>query len=341
MDNKNNIKIPVDHNFHLNSDGVMDKWESRRSPEYRQYRQEWKNNPKNNILNGFPIHLDIEATSGCNFECTMCPRTEMIANKTYWKIENFNFETYCKIIDQGVPNGLRSVKFQYLGEPLVNKNLVKMIKYAKDKGVVDVMFNTNASLLTEKKAIEIIKSGVDKVFFSFDSPYREQFNEIRKKGDYDQVLKNIRNFMRIKKELKSDTPITRVQMVRMQENDDDWEDFQKLFKGVVDTIAGIDYLDHGQQTSMKEKAITDRYKKKNNKAFCCPQLWQRMFVHPDGVVTPCCVDSNRDLKMGNINDNDLKDIWHNKKYQRLRKLHREGKMEEIPTCNKCALASYD
>ena len=41
-----------------------------------------------------------------------------------------------------------------------------MIKYAKEAGVVDVMFNTNASLLTEKKSREIILSGVDKIFFS-------------------------------------------------------------------------------------------------------------------------------------------------------------------------------
>lgn len=337
----NKINIPIDHNFHLKSVNVMDDWEQRRTTEYKHYRKEWKENPKNNVVNGFPIHLDIEATSACNFLCTMCPRTEMMENKTFWKVENFNYETYTQIIDQGVPNGLRSIKFQYLGEPLVNKNLVKMIKYAKEKGVVDVMFNTNASLLTEKKAVEIIKSGVDKVFFSFDSPYRDQFNKIRVKGDYDEVLTNIKNFMRIKKELKSDTPITRVQMVLMKETRGEWEDFQKLFKGVVDTVAWIDYLDHGQQNSFKDKGVVKLKKKDHNKKFCCPQLWQRMFVHPDGVVTPCCTDSNRDLKMGHLQDNTIKEIWQNKKYQNMRKLHREGRIDEIPTCKNCVLAQYD
>ena len=204
MNNQKKIEVSVDHNFHLKTQNIMDDWESRRTQAYKSYRKEWYNNPKNNILNDFPIHLDIEATSACNFLCTMCPRTEMIENKTFWKVENFDMKTYEKIVSDGVPLGLRSIKFQYLGEPLVNKNLVKMIKFAKKAGVVDVMFNTNASLLDEKKAEEIILSGVDKVFFSFDSPYREQFNKIRIKGDYDLVLKNIKNFMKIKKELKSD-----------------------------------------------------------------------------------------------------------------------------------------
>ena len=216
MSGKKNIEVSVDHNFHLKNQKVMDEWESRRSDGYKKYRQEWYNNPKNNLLNDFPIHLDIEATSACNFLCTMCPRTEMMEKKTFWKVENFDMKSYENIITTGVPLGLKSVKFQYLGEPLVNKHLVKMIKFAKKAGVEDVMFNTNASLLDEKKSREIILSGVDKIFFSFDSPYREEFNKIRVKGDYDLVLKNIKNFMKVKKELKSDTPITRVQMVLMK-----------------------------------------------------------------------------------------------------------------------------
>ena len=316
----------------------MDEWESRRSDGYKKYRQEWYNNPKNNLLNDFPIHLDIEATSACNFLCTMCPRTEMMEKKTFWKVENFDMKSYENIITTGVPLGLKSVKFQYLGEPLVNKHLVKMIKFAKKAGVEDVMFNTNASLLDEKKSREIILSGVDKIFFSFDSPYREEFNKIRVKGDYDLVLKNIKNFMKVKKELKSDTPITRVQMVLMKDNQREWEDFQKLFSNLVDTIAYIDYLDHGIQNKHKEKGVVKIGSRK--KKFCCPQLWQRMFVHPDGVVTPCCLDSSREMVMGNIKENSIKDIWKNELYQDMREKHMNGKIDEIPTCRNCPLAKY-
>ena len=338
MSGEKNIEVSVDHNFHLKTQKVMDEWESRRSDGYKKYRQEWYNNPKNNLLNDFPIHLDIEATSACNFLCTMCPRTEMMEKKTFWKVENFDMKSYENIITTGVPLGLKSVKFQYLGEPLVNKHLVKMIKFAKKAGVVDVMFNTNASLLDEKKSREIILSGVDKIFFSFDSPYREEFNKIRVKGDYDLVLKNIKNFMKVKKELKSDTPITRVQMVLMKDNQREWEDFQKLFSNLVDTIAYIDYLDHGIQNKHKEKGVVKIGSRK--KKFCCPQLWQRMFVHPDGVVTPCCLDSSREMVMGNIKENSIKDIWKNELYQDMREKHMNGKIDEIPTCKKCPLAKY-
>ena len=41
---------------------------------------------------------------------------------------DFNFDKYKEIIDEGVKNGLKSVKFQYIGEPMINKKLVQMIK---------------------------------------------------------------------------------------------------------------------------------------------------------------------------------------------------------------------
>lgn len=331
------IEVPIDHNFHLFNEKFEKDWAGRRSPEYKEYREQWSEFPKTHMLTDFPIHLDIEATTACNFECTMCVRTEYVANGTMWKIQNFDYNKYKEIIDEGVKHGLKSLKFQYIGEPLVNKHIIKMVKYAKDAGVCDVMFNTNASLLTEKKAVEIIESGLDKLFFSFDSPYREQYNKIRVKGDYDKVLTNIKNFMKIKREMKSDTPLTRVQMVVMKENEHEFKDFVKLFQPIVDTIAQIDYLDHGIQNT--DKTVVQLQDKKA-KIFCCPQLWQRMFVHPDGVVTPCCIDSDRKMVMGNVNESSVKDIWKNEKYQKMRKLHKAGRMEEIPTCKKCPLAKY-
>ena len=76
--------------------------------------------------------------------------------------------------------------------------------------------------------------------------------------------------MKIKKEMKSDTPITRVQMVIMKENEKEFGDFVKLFEPIVDTVAYIDYLDHGIQKG--DKTVVDL--NSQNKKFCCPQLWQ-------------------------------------------------------------------
>ena len=176
------------------------------------------------------------------------------------------------------------------------------------------MFNTNAALLTEKKSIEVINSGVDKVFFSFDSPYREKYNKIRVGGDYDQVLNNIKNFMKIRNDLNKSKPLTRVQMVLMKDNKKEWEEFKKLFEPIVDTVAFGWWMDYNLNNKKEDFLIEDGTTKPKG-VFCCPQIWQRMFVHPDGVVTPCCFDAKRDLKMGNINDNTVQEIWNGKNIQ--------------------------
>jgi radical SAM protein with 4Fe4S-binding SPASM domain len=335
-----NITVPIDHNHKFLNEDRLKKWEIEKGDEYLNYRKQWHNNPKNGIVNDVPIHLDIEATSACNMKCIMCPRTDMLLDGTFWKVKNFNFDTYKKIVDQSTLNGnLKSIKFQYLGEPLVNKHLVKMIKYAKSKGVVDIMFNTNAALLNEKKSEEIINSGVDKVFFSFDSPYREKYNKIRIGGDYDQVLNNIKNFMKIRKKMKKNTPITRAQMVIMKDNKQEWEDFKKMFEPIVDTIAYGDYMDYNT-SKRPEDFLIEKKNGKDDKRFCCPQIWQRMFIHPDGVVTPCCFDAKRELKMGDINKETVEQVWNGKKYNELRKLHRSGEFFKNDTCRNCALANY-
>ena len=333
----NIIETPIDHNFHqLESRNTL-KWEATLPFEYWEYRRKWREYPKDHFVDTFPIHLDIEATNACNLSCIMCPRTDNVKTNTFWKTQHFDFERYKQLIDEGIKEGLCSIKFNYLGEPLLNPKLIDMITYAKLAGVIDVMFNTNATLLTEKMSRRLVASGLDKLFFSFDSPFREKYNEIRKGADYDSVLANIRQFMTIRRALGSVKPFTRVSMVTMKDNQNENQAFQELFEPIVDAVAFVDYLDHSNQNNPERMIIPLETRKKK---FCCPQLWQRMFVHPDGVVTVCCIDSDRNLTVGNVFEQTVKEIWLGKPYKNLRKLHKNGHHEQIQTCRDCPLTKY-
>jgi radical SAM protein with 4Fe4S-binding SPASM domain len=331
------IETPIDHNYHQAESDRVKRWESTLPPAYWEYRRRWEQNPKQRVVEAFPIHLDIEATSACNMDCIMCPRTDMVNAGTFWRVGNFDFEVYTRLVDEGVQNGLASIKFNYLGEPTLNKRLVEMIRYAKKAGVVDVMFNTNASRLTEKLSRDLIEAGLDKLFFSFDSPYPDQYNAIRIGGDFHEVLDNIKRFHAIRAEMGSIKPFTRASMVLMRDNDGAWADYQQLMGPIVDAVAYVDYLDHNGQNSPDRMLVQIGSRKKK---FCCPQLWQRMFVHPDGVATVCCVDSARELTVGNVREQTVSEIWTGDKYQKLRDLHAAGRIDEIPACARCPLARY-
>lgn len=331
------IETPVDHNFHQQTNTKVLRWEATRPAEYWDYRQRWEQNPRNRTLTDFPIHLDIEATSACNLKCVMCSRTELVERNEFWKVQAFDFDQYCRLIDDGVRNGLSSIKYNFLGEPLLNKRLIEMIRYAKQAGVIDVMFNTNAVLLDESTSRELIASGLDKLFFSFDSADPDQYHAIRIGADYDKVLANIRNFIRIRSEMGSVSPFTRVSMVMMTDTRDQWRAFQDLFEPIVDAVAWVDYLDHTGRDN-QQRTLVDLGSRKAR--YCCPQLWQRAFVHPDGVVTACCIDATREMPLGNVFEQPMAEIWRGEKYQQLRDLHAAGRSAEIPICSRCPLAAY-
>ena len=335
------VETKVDHNYHQLPSERTQRWEAAMPPEYFEYRRKWEEWPRQHKVGPAPIHLDIEATSNCNLKCTMCPRTDMVEDGTFWNVENFDYDLYTRLIDEGVEKGVCSLKFNYLGEPLMNPRILDMVRYAKEKGIVDVMFNTNATLLTEKTARALIDSGLDKLFFSFDSPDRDNYNAIRINANYDKTLRNIKRFMAIRDEMGSVKPFTRVSMVRMPENEHEWEAFKALFEPIVDAVAYVDYIEHTSQGKDGKTLHQITPPKPTNKKFCCPQLWQRMFVHPDGVVSVCCVDSARELTVGSIFNKTIEEIWNGPEYQRLRELHATGRIDEIPTCANCHLAQIE
>lgn len=324
------IKTKVDHTFH-----ASDRKEYETSSVSIELRKKWEEYPKEYIVKRFPLHLDIESTSRCDLKCSMCPRTSMIEKGTFRKSKDFDFELYKRIVDEGAEKGLGSIKYNNLGEPLLNKRLVDMIKYAKEKGIPEVMFNTNALSLTVEVACELIEAGLDKLFFSFDSPYKDKYESIRAGANFEKVFNNIKRFCEIRKSLGLRRPFTRVSMVRMDNDEREWEDFKALFGNVVDSVAYVNYIDHHEGDDVV--LVTE----KDNKIYSCPQLWQRMFIDSDGSAGICCVDSARTVSMGNVYNSTVEEIWTGEGYQRLRELHKSGRFNEIPICSNCAFIRFE
>jgi len=322
------MNIPVNPTYHEVNNEIAKQWEKNRSKKYKEYRKKWVENPTNFILEDAPLHLDIEPTNACNLKCPMCPRTVMLQeNKSKFNISSMDLETFKKIIDEAVEIGVYSIKLNWLGEPLVHPNIVDMVKYAKAKGIVDVMFNTNGVALDENMSIKLIEAGLDKIFFSFDSPFKEKYEEIRVGANFEKTLNNIKRFVEIRNEKGKDTPLTRVSMVLMETNHDEYAKFVDLFKDIVDVVAYVEY----------REPVSKETKKDYNEQFACSQLWQRMFIAADGDVIVCCVDSQKEYIVGNIYNDTIKNIWKNKKYGNIRQFHKNGEYYKIGMCAKCDL----
>lgn len=315
------VKSEIDPTFHL-----IKKGHENQTLEYSKYRNKWNENPKKYIVGDFPIHLDFESTTACNLKCFMCFQSYDAPKHLSMDIEIFK-----NVIDEGVKMGLCSIKLQYRGEPLLYPNIVEMVKYAKKQGIIEVMFNTNATLLTEEKSRDFIEAGLDKIICSVDGCNEEIYENVRIGAKFTNVLENIKNMQRLKKETGSARPVVRVQMVDTPRNHHQIDQYIKFWGKIADHVAIEDMLDW----DMAEENYTPL------EDFACAQLWQRLIILADGDVLPCCRamrGGNEKLEVvGNINENTISDIWGGEKLTRFRELHKNGESHKMRLCRLCGL----
>lgn len=341
------IKIPVNviYTERKTDSGIFSAWEAAKGDAYREYRRNWNLWPKKGIVGDFPLNLDIEPTNKCNLACPFCYRT--IASKKgspifKWGLGSMSMDTYRKIMDQITVDGksaVPAIKLTHRGEPLLNKNLCEMIRMAKKKGAVDVIINTNGVLMTEDLAIELMDAGVDKVLFSFDSPYKEKYENTRVGAAYGEVLDNIRAFCSLRNSLKAYGTLIRVGMVVTDDvTEREKEDFYDLFSGCSDLVSYnavheeilIDAVGNFTDKNGIRKNVKE-YK------FADSQLWQRMTINWDGEAEICCENYKQEWELGNIHDSSVHDLWHGEQFRKVREAHAAGRWWEIPQCRKCTI----
>ncbi|PLX16184.1 MAG: hypothetical protein C0601_11220 [Candidatus Muiribacterium halophilum] len=67
----------------------------------------------------------------------------------------------------------------------------------------------------------------------------------------------------------------------------------------------------------------------------CPALWKTPIVNTDGEVTVCCFDIDLSLRIGNINERDLKEIWNGDTINSWRNFHLRGDFNRVDRCSRC------
>jgi MoaA/NifB/PqqE/SkfB family radical SAM enzyme len=134
-----------------------------------------------------PVCLYLETTNRCNLLCTTCPRT-------YADLEppaDMSWELFTRIVDQ-VPNIARVV-LHGVGEPMLVKELPRMIRYLKERGAY-VLFNTNGTVLTPRKGRELSESCLDELRVSLDAADARTFLLIRGKDYFSRIVRNVHAF---------------------------------------------------------------------------------------------------------------------------------------------------
>ena len=163
------------------------------------------------VLPTLPRSIYIEPTSRCNEFCQQCPRTLLSREDD----RDLSFDQFRYIVDQFPV--LDRVVLHGLGEPLLNKDLPKMVRYLKDRGTY-VLFNSNGIALTEKRGQALIEAGLDEYRLSMDGSSREMYAHVRGVDAFNKIWRNVRAFIAMQKEQEATTPRVSVWFTAMREN---------------------------------------------------------------------------------------------------------------------------
>lgn len=129
------------------------------------------------------LRVQIEPKNRCNFRCSYCRRT-------WWNRPNGDlpFEKFRQLLDRlpAVPR----MHLQGVGEPLLNRDLPKMIRSARVAGA-RVGTSTNASLLTKDTAAALLDAGINRINLSLDTIAPPAFKRLCAGSTVESVIRNI------------------------------------------------------------------------------------------------------------------------------------------------------
>jgi radical SAM protein with 4Fe4S-binding SPASM domain len=179
-------------------------------------------------------------------------------------------------------------------------------------------------------AQRLLATPLQHITLSFDGATKESFEFYRKGARFEKVRDNFVRFARMKKERGSSMQVV-VQMVRMERNAGEVEDFTRFWSAVP----GVDQvrIKEDETNLMRPDAGHEAHEWKHP----CHYLWRGpMYVKHSGEVYPCCQSYMLDGKpLGTIGEAPLEEIWNGQEMQRMRRLHITGRAGEIDICSRC------
>ena len=119
---------------------------------------------------GRPLHdLRISVTDRCNFRCVYCMPKEVFGKDFQFlpRAEILTFEEIERLVRIFVSLGVQKIRLTG-GEPLVRRNLERLVEMLAKVGDLDLTLTTNGSLLSQK-ARALAGAGLGRVTVSLDS----------------------------------------------------------------------------------------------------------------------------------------------------------------------------
>lgn len=145
------------------------------------------------------IQWDI--TARCNLRCIHCRSESFYGSKDLER--DMPLPAIKTRLEELAVRGIRRIHFLG-GEPFCRSDLAEIVRHATGIGIL-CSINTNATLITEPRAREIIEAGAYLLTFSIDGPDAPTNDTIRGPGSFERIVRGIENVQRAKSALRGRT----------------------------------------------------------------------------------------------------------------------------------------
>ncbi|MFC2163291.1 radical SAM/SPASM domain-containing protein [Candidatus Altiarchaeota archaeon] len=282
------------------------------------------------VLRSYPFEANIESTNDCNLHCRYCRTGQGIPGRDRGAIKIAQFKA---IIDD-LGEYFYHVSLFGHGEPLLNRDLTSMIRYARQKGIATLIHSNLNIPLRQEMAEDIVDSGLNYLSASIDGTSQETYEKYRIGGDLETVLKNIEKINKAKEKHGGKGPVLTWQFIVFAHNEHELMKAADMAK------------ERGMRFNVKYPSAPEKFKLKeyaDREVFSggdkCRFPWTQLNVAWDGSVTPCCFAFRKEEDFGRIGEKDFRKLWNNERFLDARRYCQDNKNmgEEWILCHDCSI----
>lgn len=277
----------------------------------------------------YPYAASIEPANYCNLSCPQCPTGKKLIHK---KAQKLSYADFCGIVDALSPY-LMYLNLYFQGEPFLNAELPRMVRYAHDKKIMTCV-STNAHFLSQQVVEQLKDSGIDRLIISLDGYDQASYEQYRVGGNFQQVVDAIQRCVQAK------LPVE-VQCLLLESTENAQAQMRQLVRqlGVKHFYFKQaqfydDYLvpQHEENSRYRRNQQGELVVKKKRKNRCFRML-SSVVVDVHGNVLPCCYDKDGKHRYGNLWQQPFAAIWQGEKAKAFRECVWKNRTSIAICCN--------
>lgn len=290
-----------------------------------------------------PMKIHVDPASGCNFRCFFCPQTDPAALRDAGvKAGVMKLSLLKKLVDDLAvfPKKIDELVFGNYGEPLLNKQVADMVRYATASGRVrEVSLITNAAMLTWERAAALVDAGLQKIRISVEALSDEGYQKTTKTSvTFAEIVQNVTTLHA----LSRGKTFIYVKIIDTGLTESENRKFFETFTPISDAISIENLMPVTEEAAdivgENQKGMTGVSLSSGRSV--CPSPFYSLSVHVDGNVGVCCADWYHKTKVGSLLEYSLSDIWNGEKLRRFRADQLAKSWKQMPECAGCTMAEH-